>query len=136
MNKKQAKITINQMKIIQSNSKYKNKRQKFGTPRPTQRTNQTKRKVCQTKDINQIMNTTIKTRKTYSKKQTWLQIWGLTVLLLLTGVVNRLSNEQIIYSSVFNSTKGYPGESPKYCLSTNYNTRTRTEIREKLKIQK
>merc|ERR1711966_89868 len=33
-------------------------------------------------------------------------------------------NEQIMYSKVFNSTKGYPGEGPNLCLSTNHNTRT------------
>ena len=88
------------------------------------------------KDINKKMNTTIQTRKTYSKKQTWLQIWGIVVVLLLTGAVNHLSNEQIIYSSVFNSTKGCPMESPKYWLLTNYNTRTRTEINGKIKNPK
>jgi hypothetical protein len=131
MNKKQANITINQMKILRSTSTYKNKRKKDGTPRPTQSINQMTRKVCQTKDIKQIMNTNIRTRKTDNKRHTRLQIGGLIILLLLTGVVNHLYNEQTSHSSVINSTKGCPRESPKYWLLPNYNTGTRTEIRRK-----
>ena len=79
------------------------------------------------------MNTNIRTRKTDNKQHTWLQIGGLIILLLLTGVVNHLYNEQTSHSSVINSTKGCPRESPKYWLLPNYNTGTRTEIRKKKK---